>query len=271
MSWWYTSDKSQQQKQATLAKHNQLQAQDRLQQLVNDTSARYFAEIESILGQYFKNYQPRYAQMYAADDQGIQKRVSNIEMAVLTLKIQTNQASKDPGVPPIKVCHIPAGHLDYTTEAAGAVPNLEMRAFLLENLQTFRTQVARDKPVEVPQEFTDRDGSVQVSTDHSSAHDQQQLMGLCNQAHDLGDHIESRIQKQLPADDRRYEPSANPLITKSEARGVINSHQNYSKHTNGHMDVEHGNNHQGGHNHQPNPAYTGFSAPPAYKSRPYGY
>lgn len=212
------------QKQIGLPKNKQLQVQDRLQQLVNDTSARYFGEIEAIVGVYFKGYNPLYAHAYAGYDQDINKRVQNIEMANLILTIQTGEASNDPNLPPIRVAAIPQAHLEQTYNLAAQIPDKQLSHFLLSHFSTFGHSMPANPHPQQQQTPIYPVPPQALLPDHGDAHNQRQLLATCNQTHDLGDHISKRLLDELPQDDSRYLVPATPLISMSEARGIVNSH-----------------------------------------------
>ena len=192
--------------------------------------------MEKIIQMYSKGFQPMYS-AYAPADQDIKKRVQNIEMATLTLKIQVNQASKDPSLPPVKVGQIPEYHLLHTIDTASRISDPNMRDFLLENLNTFRTQLARETPVALPEQYAGPNSPNQAN--HASAHGQQQLMGITNQAHDVADQIEKRLKKELAIDNTRYGIPITPLITEAEVNGISNSHRRPGHHGgHGRMDEE---------------------------------
>ena len=230
-----------------------LQAQDRIQQLVNDTSGRYFADMEKIVQMYSKSFQPMYS-AYAPGDQDIKKRLQNIEMATLTLNIQVNQGSKDPSLPPVKLGQVPEYHLMNTIECASKISDNNVREFLLQNLNIFRTQVASVTPVTLPEQYATPGISYQAS--HASARDQERLIGTCNQAHDIGDHIEKRLKKELAADNSRYAIPVTPLITEAEVNGISNTHMRHS-HPNGHSHMV---------EETPQPFGNQYTQPPAYQS-----
>lgn len=215
------------QKSVTVTKNAALQVQDKVQQLVNDTSARYFADMEKIIEMHSKGFQPMFS-AYAPGDQDIKKRLQNVEMATLALKIQVSQASKDPSLPPVKLCRVPEYHLMHTIEIASRILDPNIRAFLLENLNTFRTQVAREIPVALPEQYAAPNSSHQGN--HASAQEQEKLMGMCNLTHDIGDQIEKRLKQELPTDNSRYDIPVTPLITEAEVNGVSNSHRRKGHH-----------------------------------------
>jgi hypothetical protein len=217
--------------QKVIYKSSVIQQQDKVQQYVNDTSARIFAETEAIIAMCNKSFQPKYLESYGAQAQDIQKRMTNLEVANLTLKIQINQGSKDPEVPPIRVATIPAAHLQQTIKAAWDIEHKGIRKFVLETLDMFQTKVVREEDISIPSEYSAPKQSSKMYEENPQII-QEEIMRESNKAHGISSHLETRIQKSLPSDDSRYLPASQPLITPSEARGIIGTcqqpHSNWS-------------------------------------------
>lgn len=192
---------------------------DRLQQLINDTCARVYAEVEATTAIYCKDFETRYAEEFAGEDQDVPKRLANLDLGLCTLRIQLERAPQVnvAGLLPIRMASFPEIYLHLLQSKVQAIADIGVSNYLYRVLEIL---YSRNLPSQLPAYV----GSHSLPGSNAKP-SKQQLLELAHNTEANAEEISSNILASIPNDESRYSIS-RPLLEKHRVSVFQNGEYN---------------------------------------------
>lgn len=191
---------------------------DRLQQLINDTCARVYAEVEAITASYCKDFETRYED-FAGEDQDVSKRLANLDLGLYTLRIQLDRAPQVSvtGLLPIRMASFPEMYLHQLQSKVQTIAEIGVSNYLYRVLEIL---YSRHLPSQLPAYV----GSHSLPSSNAKP-SKQQLLELAHNAEVNSEEISANLLPMIPNDESRYSIS-RPLLEKHRVSVFQNGEYN---------------------------------------------